>query len=220
MISRRDFLKALLYTGAITALPFDISEASEPQIEKAWSVLRTDPVVFDVEDRTIYAPWAEYPRTYGDLFDDSTDFSSRAELIKVYDEHFDLQSHFYDAFEDAASVEQSLACKLQDRLGMDDGLIAWLNKAPLEDLAAIVDGWLSSELPCCYEMPLQKGPMGEAYGYFLQQDREMLKALGVVVIEGEHPGSSYFAAELRVPVDDANYVAAALDIPIRFKGDS
>ena len=218
MISRRNFLKALLYTGAITALTFDISEASEPQIEKAWSDLTSDPIVFDVEDRTIYAPWAEYPKTYGDLFDVSSDFSSRAELIQVYDQHFDLQSHFYDAFEDAASVEKSLAWNLQDRLGMDDGLIAWLNNAPLEDLAAIVDGWLSSELPCCYEMPLQTGPMGQAYGYFLQQDGEILQSLGVVVIEGEHPGSSYFAAELRISIDDANYAAAALDIPIRFRG--
>lgn len=217
MITRRNFLKLLIGSGALIAYPLDLSQASESEIDSLWPDLCRDPVVFNVEDRTIYAPWGEYPKTYSDLFDISIDFSGRDDLVAVYDQYFDLQGYFYNAFEDAASEENSLAQKLFDRFGMEDGVIAWLHKAQIDDLTNIVDGWLSSDLPIGYEMPLQSGPMGEAYGFFLNQDFSILKALGVVIVEGEHPGSSYYAAELRLDVTEANYAAAALDLPIRFR---
>lgn len=217
MISRRNFLKLLIGSGALIAYPLDLSQASEAEIDSLWPDLCHDPIVFNVEDRTIYAPWGEYPKTYSDLYEISTDFSGRDDLVATYDQYFDLQGYFYNAFEDAASEENSLAQKLFDRFGMDDGVIAWLNKAQIDDLTNIVDGWLSSDLPIGYEMPLQSGPMGEAYGFFLNQDFSILDALGVVIVEGEHPGSSYYAAELRLDVTEANYAAAALDLPIRFK---
>lgn len=34
-------------------------------------------------------------------------------------------------------------------------------------------------------------------GFFSDLGADVLKTLGVVIIEGEHPGSSHFAAELR-----------------------
>jgi hypothetical protein len=43
-----------------------------------------------------------------------------------------------------------------------------------------------------------------------------MDALGVVIIEGEHPGSSYFAAELRIPVEEANAIAEENGWTIRF----
>jgi hypothetical protein len=45
----------------------------------------------------------------------------------------------------------------------------------------------------------------------------MLKALGIVVVEGDRPGSSYYAAELRGSIDDANAAAAKLELPFRFR---
>lgn len=217
MISRREFLKFVVGIGAYTTLPLDLTLASEAQIDQAWEEALRDPIVFDVDDRTIFAPWESYPETYADVFDVSTTFANRKELLSVFNEYDDLQRHFYYAFEDAASVDESLAWNLYEHLDMDDGLDAWLQQAPLDELATVVENWLASDLPSCFEIPPSMGPMGWAYSFFLEQDSTMLKALGVVIIEGEHPGSSYFAAELRVPVEDANHAAAALDIPIRFK---
>ena len=45
---------------------------------------------------------------------------------------------------------------------------------------------------------------------------EQQDALGVEVIEGQHPGSSYIGAELVGSVDDANDAARRLNLPIRF----
>ncbi len=49
------------------------------------------------------------------------------------------------------------------------------------------------------------------------QSRELLDALGVLIVEGEHPGSSYYAAELRNDIEEANGVAQSLGLPFRFK---
>ena len=37
------------------------------------------------------------------------------------------------------------------------------------------------------------------------------------MVEGEHPGSTYYAAELRKPVHEANATAEDLGLPFRFR---
>ena len=43
-----------------------------------------------------------------------------------------------------------------------------------------------------------------------------LEPFGVVIIEGDHPGSSYVGAELSMDVREANKLAIELGVPIRF----
>ena len=47
-------------------------------------------------------------------------------------------------------------------------------------------------------------------------DDDVLDALHVEIVEGEHPGSSYYAAELAIGVDEANRTAEEACIPVRF----
>ena len=56
-----------------------------------------------------------------------------------------------------------------------------------------------------------------ALTYFQQMDDQTLDLLGVEIVEGEHPGSSYFAAELRRSVEEANRAAEKASLPVRFK---
>jgi len=44
-----------------------------------------------------------------------------------------------------------------------------------------------------------------------------LEELGIVIVEGCHPGSTYYAAELRNDVDNANITARKLGLKYRFK---
>ena len=53
--------------------------------------------------------------------------------------------------------------------------------------------------------------------FFQEMDGKMLDALGVVIVEGDHPGSTYFAAELRGKMEDANAVAEREGLPFRFR---
>ncbi len=48
-------------------------------------------------------------------------------------------------------------------------------------------------------------------------DPDVRDELGVVVAEGEHPGNTYYAAELRKSVYEANATAEALGLPFRFR---
>jgi hypothetical protein len=44
-----------------------------------------------------------------------------------------------------------------------------------------------------------------------------LEAIGVVIVEGDHPGSTYYAAELSGSIELANVKVAELELPFRFK---
>ena len=45
---------------------------------------------------------------------------------------------------------------------------------------------------------------------------DTLDELGIKIVEGEYPGSTYYAAELMGDVEEANVVAARLGVPVRF----
>ena len=47
--------------------------------------------------------------------------------------------------------------------------------------------------------------------------QNILEELGIVIVEGCHPGSTYYAAELRNDVANANMTARKLGLKYRFK---
>jgi hypothetical protein len=96
----------------------------------------------------------------------------------------------------------------------DKGLAKWLaqlEEKPFERLQSEAVNW--SRLP-----PEIDEPDGIAYAlnYFRDLDPKICELLGVSIIEGDHPGSSYFAAELDNSVEEANRIATEHEIPIRF----
>ncbi len=56
---------------------------------------------------------------------------------------------------------------------------------------------------------------GEALSFF-RNEPETADIFNIVIVEGDRPGSSYFAAELRMDMSEANELAARLNLPIRF----
>lgn len=98
---------------------------------------------------------------------------------------------------------------------------AWLrslDKAGLKDARQFVVDWLGMDVDPedVASFPAGSSPQSSALLYFEQLDSETLDALGVTLIYGDHPGSSYFAAELRVDVDSANRIAVDWGIEARF----
>ena len=87
--------------------------------------------------------------------------------------------------------------------------------------------WVSSEIEKWFESPPdwafeddylpQSGTaQGAAMEFFQSMDVDQLETLGVEVVEGEHPGSTYYAAELRNDIDQANRAAQQAGISVRF----
>ena len=92
----------------------------------------------------------------------------------------------------------------------DPGLVSF--KERIED-------WLAEDIDWDEAEWFDSGWSGQnaALGFFSGLSAAVRKLLGVVIIEGEHPGSSYYAAELRGEIGPANAVAQALGLAFRFR---
>jgi hypothetical protein len=97
----------------------------------------------------------------------------------------------------------------------------WVEHMPSDEL----EGWVEA-----VEYWLKDGPDVEewehlpehttgqriAYRYFDNMLLSDLEALGVVTVEGDHPGSSYIAAELKISPEEANQAALEFGLACRF----
>jgi hypothetical protein len=53
--------------------------------------------------------------------------------------------------------------------------------------------------------------------FFRNLDLDSISGINIEIIEGEHPGSTYYAAELTMDPEDANAIAESEAIPLRFR---
>lgn len=103
----------------------------------------------------------------------------------------------------------------------DDGWQRWIEfsgDTRLEHFKSLVEDWVASDIDWAEEAYFDAGYSGQDVAKRLLEDFPMriLKALGVVIVDGECPGSTYSAAQLRKSVTQANDVAQFLELPIRF----
>ena len=102
----------------------------------------------------------------------------------------------------------------------DDGWCDWLatDENAFTWLMMFIDAWLEMSVDPgnseFFQCPSQEG---YAMQYFQRLEVETLDQLGVCLIEGEHPGSSFFAAVLREDVNYANQVARSMGLTFRFR---
>lgn len=103
-------------------------------------------------------------------------------------------------------------------------LLAWLDGVPSE----MLQEQILPALRDWFEQPPKWGfeddyldtstttGQGAALSFFNGMEAEDLLLLGVEIIEGDRPGSSYMAAELMGDIDEANAVAVENGLPVRF----
>lgn len=224
-MNRRDFLKSLIAFGVAVALPFDLASASGAStfnIDTASdadidAILDSGEYDFEVNDYgTIsFANFVE-PTTREDAYGVSV-----AELQNIND----LRD-----FADSSTLRQRLQSVYELEFGyetedQDYGWVTWLKESPNEASGPIydeVESYLAEE-PDSNEgdfLPHSANAQGAAYRFFQSEDDDLLDDLGVVIVEGDCPGSSYIAAELRNTVEEANKIADDLGVWYRFKAES
>lgn len=231
-INRRGFLLSLIALGATYTLAED---APPEQVDKVWTQALQSPWYFAVNEwGTITDPDFEEAKTWADVFE-----SIWVEGIRSWRDVIDeveccqpLTSHFltlaYDEAErlDALAATQRTAIERRILAALeDDPDEGWRDWVRLEGNQGVkrfkekIATWLSE--PADPEQsdwfPLDYGAQGQAKAFFERLDGDTLDAVGVVIVEGEHPGSTYYAAELRASLEDANAAAQDLDLPFRFK---
>lgn len=210
-MDRRSFLKSLAALSGAIALPAgSIAYAPEEIIEAAWRSAVAQPVTFYVNEYgTIsYSATAEHPVSRLALF--NLDYlSAREDLISVANEDWKIANLIEDAMINAAGDDQELSWG------------DWLARADddaIEALVADVNAYLDDSPD---ESDWERADLtgysdrGAALSFF-RDEFECNDLFEIAIVEGEHPGSSYYAAELRIDIDTANAIAQREGIPIRF----
>ncbi len=240
-INRRGFLLGLMALGASTSLSTPIEAATPAQIDKVWKELGKNPWFFDTNDRTILDTDFKEPELWSDVFDNVTSHHVRPDsLVSEVERYQPLTHHFQNlAADELWDVEQALredglsepafASKRQALVRLRDvlsepyyGWQEWImleGPMNLDRFNQAIQDWLDAPVNHTQSefFPIDYGVQGGPYRFFSMMDPDVRDELGVVVVEGEHPGSTYYAAELRKPVDEANATAEALGLPFRFR---
>ena len=210
-MDRRSFLKSLAALGGAIALPAgSIASAPEEIIEAAWRSALVEPVTFYVNEYgTIsYSATAEYPISRLALF--NLDYlSGREGLISAANEDWKIANIIEDAMITAAGDDQEQSWE------------DWLAQADddtVNELVCDINAYLDD---CPDESDWERADLagysdrGAALSFF-RDEFECNDLFEIAIVEGEHPGSSYYAAELRIDIDTANAIAQREGIPIRF----
>jgi hypothetical protein len=194
---------------------------------------------YDVDKSgTIFQPNIPEPVINSDIFKNEirplSNILTTSDLINEVEYITPLQYHFQSLVEE--ELERILATlespgEIKDRRRLkrqakamkgDEGWQAWVTSQGEEGLPGfkkVIQDWLAEPIDFTQEdyFPSDWNGMGAAKKFFEKLDTGTADALGVSVIEGEFPGSSYYAARLDKSVDDANNAAEKLGLPFRFR---
>ena len=236
VLSRRAVLAGLIGVGALIVLPVPLAEASDAQLEPIWAEQIAAPFYFEVSEYgTINAQGEWDPHLNSDVFSINTSrITSPSDLVSEIDGNGLLQERFEQIAEEALWEAQDAydngdrvrggRKRLQAKIaaiekGGWEGLIEFDGEAGLQRYKAVLNKWLAERIDFDYVdyWPRSAGLQGEALCFFENLGRDVRNALGVVIVEGDHPGSSYFAAELQNDIADANKQATLLGLPFRFR---
>ena len=214
-MNRREFLQSIAAFATSIALPLDsIASAPESAIDQIWATALENPTIF-------------YVNEYGALSSDAVETypATRKELLD-YQEVANRQELLSSA-RDNASVADVLECELSDPdwfaedEPVPDNWEEWLKMADDRTISLLIDrvnDWIN-DAPDerDYEIANLRGYSGRGHALrFFRDDFAYGDDFNIVVVEGDCPGSSYFAAELRMSIEDANDLAEGLGLPIRF----
>jgi hypothetical protein len=212
-MDRRSFLKTLASLGASVAFPIDLATASSREIDTVWKKSNLAPTVFTVAPHgTLSIGEYEEPGTRSEMYGIEMDWASREELADVIECNWQLEE-----------IAEAACADCQDE-DPDQDWRTWLQFASQDDYAyleARVQEWLETkpDVGAEYEWlpPMNLiTPESRAYSFFKMQDEDLLANLGIVFVEGDHPGSSYFGAELHQDLDVVNAICVVEEIPMRF----
>lgn len=198
---------------------------------------------FIVDDRgTLEMAGIGMPETRGDAYNLSPmEFEDAGDLLNAADECQPLAWMLQSAYSSAReAIEFALAApagleadpkkraKLEATLAAmpvepEEGFREWLESQPRKRLRPVireVRAWLKEEPTWSEEedhIPPHTTGQGAALKFFQGMKSDDLEALGVKIVEGEHPGSTYYAAELTGNLKSANLAAIERRLDVWFR---
>ena len=188
---------------------------------------------------SISVSWLEDPKSLIDEIDQYDELRSHFQALfashvegkqaKLDDEISELEIQLEEeteGSEQAEALSRRIATLRKALDALDpyeyDGWKSWVEESGAAGVPGFKDEvgkWLQKPVNWLATESWPEGWSGQcrALSFFQDQEFAMLKALGIVVVEGDRPGSTYYAAELRGSIEDANAAAARLELPFRFR---
>jgi hypothetical protein len=209
-MNRREFLKSIAALGAAFTVPFEaLAVASDAAIDDLWQEALGSPTTFYVNDWRMLSADAEpySPSTRGEMLMIEP-VASRLELIALARDEGDVSD----------AIEEVMADEKADPGADWEDWVAHADDDTLEYLIDKANQWVNGELDSDdWERANISGysSTGSALRFF-RDDFEYNELFDIAIVEGDCPGSSYFAAELRMDIAEANVLALEQGIPIRF----
>ena len=241
-LNRRELLLALVGLGATITFSGPLSKTTDLQINGVWDALINDPWYFEVNDHgTIVESGNDEPEINSDVYQSISVayLKTPQDVVDEVNLYEELRSHFVDLAsneleqvdsdlddEDLGKSQKKALLKLREVLqDEDEGWRDWVllaGKKGVPRFRDVIDEWLDEPVNWSFSdfWPQGWSSQGRALSFFRDLDFQTADALGVKIIEGEHFGSSYYAAELRLSVAIANVKAEELGLPFRFREET
>ncbi len=175
----------------------------------------------DVADR-----WEGSPQDLSDAMDDCQPLAWA--VHSIYSDFRDEIVADIGAAETDAKHNKRRIAVLKERLKKlpeepEEGASDWLLGLTTSEFEANVvpqiQEWFSEPPDWNFEddyLPQTGTAQGAALEFFRSMDANSVDLLGVDIVEGEHPGSTYYAAELRGDIEAANTAAISCGLAVRF----
>ena len=217
-MDRRGFLQTLSSFGIALGIPGPaIATAPESDIRKAWNEALANPVKFDVEWNTLSIHGFREPETRRDCVNfEIPNKASAADLISIAKDNWRVKNIISGTYYDSESLDGDP----EDVKEKD--WIKWLKRRP-RNVSIVVDklnSWLDErgfdEWDCEEADKNGKTAQSGARRFWINKD-ELMEKFSIGIVDGDRPGSSYYAAELYIDVDSANEIARRNRIPIYFQ---
>ena len=246
-ISRRQFLKLASGIGLGLAIaPLKLEAASTATLNQVWQQANQTPLLFDVtEYGTLSVADYPEPKIRSDVYAIDADWNeSPATLALAAESCIPLSWFAADLHREAIeqklesiseSVHELIGCsgatqKIMANIRKSCGdsdcpevVEEWLgnlNHAEFDSVVQDIDRWLAAEPNWTYECEyFEEWADGQraALNFFRGIDLDSISGINIDIVEGEHPGSTYYAAELAMNPEEANAIAAHEGIPLRFR---
>lgn len=218
-MNRRQFLQSLAALGASIAIPLPaLSKATTAEIDTVWQALVRDPPTFYVSSGGALSSSfgsSNSPSSRLELLDLDYPPANLAALPNYIESDWKIQRLVERLFDNAA---------YDGAVGTATNWSEWLTAGDEEveyQVSSAINEWLDDDADGeDWEQADLSGMSGRGHALqFFRDECDSCDIFNIVIVEGDHPGSSYYAAELRMEVADANALAEKHGLPIRFGHD-
>lgn len=218
-LDRRRFLQLL---ASVACLPKGLAALSPGEIdptEEVWREIEREPLWLDVQPSgAIWLGAGEEPNTRFECYDLSpNEIRTAAALCSAARRNppmmEQIEWQWNDFAEEATDRAAQYECAEDWCLSRCGRHFSELREHMLQWLAEPPDWGCEGD----YIFQYATGQEAALRMFRDEIDANVVELLGVVIVEGECPGSSYYAAELRIGIEEANAIAVENRVPLRFR---